>query len=51
MEVLTPKQARKALEMLSENRGGAAVDPEEFAVSPEDIYQSEKLVSVSDDTP
>ena len=32
-------------------RHGKKVDPTEQAVSPEDIYQSVKLVSITDDSP
>jgi hypothetical protein len=40
-----------ALKRLALNRGGPAVDPDEYAVSPEDIFNSKDLVSITDDSP
>ena len=45
------QQAEKANIKLKENRGRQDVDLEEFAVSLDDIYRSDKLVSVNDGMP
>ena len=53
LDQLRPKEAQQALDELNKGsafRDGRSVDPEEKAISPEDIYKSDKLISVTDES-
>ena len=53
LDQLRPKEAQQALDKLNKGgafRDGRPVDPEEKAISPEDIYKSDKLISVTDES-
>lgn len=54
LDQLKPKEARQAQEKLKKGRaslGEGPIDLEEKAISPEDIYKSDKLISVTDESP
>jgi hypothetical protein len=53
LDQLRPKEAQQALDKLNDGRAfreGRPIDPEEKAISPEDIYKSDKLISVTDES-
>jgi hypothetical protein len=53
LDQLRPKDAQQALDKLNNGRAfreGRPIDPEEKAISPEDIYKSDKLISVTDES-
>ena len=53
LDQLRPKEAQQARDKLNNGRAfrdGRPIDPEEKAISPEDIYKSDKLISVTDES-
>ena len=53
LDQLRPTEAQQALDQLNKGSAfpdGRPVDPEERAISPEDIYKSDKLISVTDES-
>jgi permuted papain-like amidase YaeF/Yiix C92 family enzyme len=53
LDQLRPTEAQQALDELNNGRAfrdGRPIDPQEKAISPEDIYKSDKLISVTDES-
>ena len=53
LDQLRPKEAQQARDKLNNGRAfrdGRPIDPEEKAITPEDIYKSDKLISVTDES-